>query len=201
MSKYFKIIGYIELVGTLVLIIWRLIALFTDLSNVSSTIEKGGALIIFLDFLILFAAIFFAPAVGLLFVSYGYHIEPSTATYSYKDSAQSTGNNCLNSNAQNHSFNNNNYPQSQVLHGSVDLPTTILASDVLFKKNKIIIKGSSFRKPTITKLKRTSKGVFFGIGNENFEVRYADIDSEEADSLYEKLKEASINFGDNRTNN
>ena len=66
-GTYFKIVGYIELISTAILLIGGLIEV------ISYSLFAGPyAWLIILGFIIV---VFVAPALGLLFISYGNHLE------------------------------------------------------------------------------------------------------------------------------
>ncbi len=75
MSKYFKIIGYIGIVSFIALSIWRLVMLIIDISFAARSPYEGMALAIILDIVFFLLSIFFGPAISLLFISYGKHLE------------------------------------------------------------------------------------------------------------------------------
>lgn len=75
MSKYFKIIGYIGIVSFIALSIWRLVMLIIDISFAARSPYEGMVLAIILDIVFFLLSIFFGPAISLLFISYGKHLE------------------------------------------------------------------------------------------------------------------------------
>lgn len=77
MAKYFRIVGWILLIG---FIVGAVIDLISFLANVAIWSKSNQEYLIVICLISFILCLFFGPAFGLLFISYGNHIEETNAS-------------------------------------------------------------------------------------------------------------------------
>lgn len=197
MSKYFKIIGYIGIVSFIALSIWRLVMLIIDISFAARSPYEGMALAIILDIVFFLLSIFFGPALSLLFVSYGKHLE---ARVIYPDSESFNSAGSISKAPLDHSYEKENNLENddeqenesdrhEIIENKAADKLTI--PDLTINTDTIIINGTTYNAEFlgIYNLSIVEDKISFTLAGTKYTVSYEN--SEEASNLCNFLKKYS----------
>lgn len=177
MAKYFKIIGVLTLIGFIIYAIFDLVILIQTLPYMEPAQSASSILILML-------ILFVGPATGLLFISYGEHLEKCHARVYVNNSHTSVQNKDDDSSSANPLA--KHYQKYQYQPASIK-PTTIKEEDVSFENNILKIGTRTFNMQLqfFFNIKKEDKKVSFNINQDQFVVEFKT--DEEANKFYELI--------------